>query len=93
METKTFNFSKNDTEAACNCIINFCTAHCCRIDLSLAHTLALQVVLSNNDLHLSKRSFALVGGEENGLAECDYILHCRTNYFNGEMRITLITTD
>lgn len=89
METKTFNFGKNETVEACNFVINFCTSHCCRIDLSLAHTLALQVVLANNDLHLSKRSFALVGAEENGLTSFDYKLSCRTDYLNGRMIITL----
>lgn len=93
METKTFNFGKNETLVAVNNVIAFCNDHCCRIDLSLAHTLALQVVLSNNDLYMTKRSFALVGAEENGLAEFDYKLSCRTDYENGQMRLTLEIND
>lgn len=93
METKTFNFGKNETLVAVNNVIAFCNNHCCRIDLHLANMLAMQVVMGNNDLYMTKRSFALVGAEDNCLTEFDYKLSCRTDYENGQMRLTIDIND
>lgn len=93
MRTKTFHFGKNEKLVAVNNVSNFCHNNCCRIDLSLANTLAMQVVVGNNDLYLSKRSFALVGAEDNGLECYDYKLSCCTNYDNGQMTLTVTFND
>lgn len=93
MRTKTFHFGKNEKLVAVNNVSNFCHNNCCRIDLSLANTLAMQVVVGNNDLYLSKRSFALVGAEDNGLEEYDFKLSCCTNYDNGQMTLTVTFND